>query len=101
MKLISNSGRICHVEIDGIIWYMSTLEYRIMTNWTFWAWPYELKTINPLPQSCQRCKNRPVDFRHSNQRQFGTPVYPCPRTRWARVAPFFSNPSCPAGEWDD
>ena len=102
MKLIRDSGPggIAHVEIDGVEWFMGSEEYNIMKNRRFFYWPYELKKINPMPHSCQRCKNRPVDFRTSNQRMFMPTVLPCRMHEWTRSAPFFDNPDCLEGDWE-
>ena len=101
MKLIENTGWVALVEIDGVEWSVTTEEYKIMCNRRFYYWPYELKTINPMPHSCQRCKNRPVDFRLSNKRTFLPPLAPCRSWGWTKTAPFFDNPDCDQGKWDD
>lgn len=100
LKVIER-GYFSKVEIYGKEWGMAKFELNIMEKRQFYYWPYFLKTINPQPYSCQRCKNRPVDFRLSGKRKFTPKILPCPIWWWTKSAPFFDNPNCECGEWDE
>ena len=101
MELVYDDGYTASAIIYGRKWYMGSGEYRIMKRRAFYYWPVILKRINPQPHSCQRCKHRPVDFTRSTKRRFIPTVPPCPMWWYTKTAPFFDNPTCEQGEWEE